>query len=111
MIYFITVCGFFVGLMFCIINIQEPTDVLLYTLEITLFFYLLAHVAIMNFIDTTNVGKNIFKQDQFEDISSYFIHEIEEREKRMDALLMQKRQPQVTKRKKKQHGHQQKKAA
>ncbi len=110
-IYFVTVCGFFIGLMFCVVNMREPTDILLYTLEITLFFYLLAHVAVINFIDTKNVGKNIFNTEYFEDISSYFVHEIEEREKHMGNLLAQKRKP-IIKRKKKQDGlHKEKKAA
>lgn len=112
-IYFVTVCGFFIGLMFCVVSMDEPTDILLYTLEITLFFYLLSHIAVMNFIDTKDAGKNIFDREQYEDISSYFVHEIEDRESRMGTLLkrVEKVQPQVIKRKKRHDGSHKKKAA
>lgn len=87
MIKFITVCGFFIGIIFCIINMHEPIDILVYTLEITLFFYLLAHVATMNFIGTKDSGKELFDRNTFEDISSYFVNELEDRENKIDLLL------------------------
>ncbi|MCK9256646.1 MAG: hypothetical protein M0P02_01080 [Sulfurospirillaceae bacterium] len=86
-IYFLTVCGFFIGIMFSVASGYEAFEILLYTLEITLFFYLFAHVAIMNFVDIRQVGKKLFDHKQYEEISSYFIFELQEREKRMDALL------------------------
>ncbi len=112
-IYFVTVCGFFIGFMFCIVNINEATDILFYTLEITLFFYLLAHVAVMNFVDIESSGKHAFKQREYEDISSYFIREIEERENKMDVLLrpLKKSEPQAIRRKKRHDGSYKKKAA
>ncbi len=112
-IYFVTVCGFFIGFMFCIVNINEPTDILFYTLEITLFFYLLAHVAVMNFVDVESSGQHKFKHSEYEDISSYFIREIEEREEKMNILLrpLKKDAPQVVRRKKRHDGSYKKKAA
>ncbi len=86
-IYFVTVCGFFIGLMFCVVNMEDPFDILFYTLEITLFFYLLAHVAIMNFMDIENLGKKIFDHKEYEDVSSYFINELEAREDVMENLI------------------------
>lgn len=112
-IYFITVCGFFIGFMFCIINMDEAIDILFYTLEITLFFYLLAHVAVMNFIDVNFAHTKIFNQKEYEDVSSYFVHEIEERENRMGILLkpLDVSEPQVIRRKKRHDGSYKKKAA
>ena len=78
-IYFFTICGFFIGLMFSILNFSEPEEILFYTLEITLFFYLIIHVAVMNFFD--------FDKKDHENISDYFIQELENREKVMDNLL------------------------
>lgn len=86
-IYFVTVCGFFIGFMFCIVSMYEATDILFYTLEITLFFYLLAHVAVMNFVDVESSKNKIFNQKEYEDVSSYFVREIEERESKMGILL------------------------
>ncbi len=111
-IYFVTVCGFFIGFMFCIVSMNEPTDILLYTLEITLFFYLLAHIAVMSFINTEASDSYIFNRKEYENVSSYFVHEIEERESKMDILLrpVEEEIP-VTKRKKRRDGSYKKKAA
>jgi glucan phosphoethanolaminetransferase (alkaline phosphatase superfamily) len=88
-IYFFTVCGFFIGLIFTIINFSMPEDIVLYTAEITLFFYLLIHVAIMNFVDIKRFGITLFNKKEYEEVSEYFISELDSREKRMDALLLE----------------------
>lgn len=84
---FFTVCGFFVGLIFSVFNTQDPFDLLMNTLGITLFFYLLIHIAVMNFMDVHQAGKRLFDHRQYEEISAYFIHELQEREKRMESLM------------------------
>ena len=86
-IYFFTICGFFIGLVFSILNFEEPEEMLFYTLEITLFFYLIIHVAVMNFFDFSRIGKTVFNKQEHENIGDYFIQELESREKVMDALL------------------------
>ncbi len=88
-IYFFTVCGFFIGLIFTIINFSMPEDIVLYTAEITLFFYLFIHVIIMNFIDIKRFGISLFNKKEYEEVSEYFISELDTREKRMDALLLE----------------------
>jgi hypothetical protein len=110
---FFTVCGFFIGLIFCIAIEAEPMDFLVYTLEITLFFYLFIHVVIMNFVDVRLVGKKLFDHKQYEDISTYFIHEIQERERRMETLIEPdaEHEPNVVHNMMRQHGKLQKKAA
>lgn len=88
-IYFFTVCGFFIGLIFTIINFSMPEDIILYTAEITLFFYLFIHIAIMNFIDIKRFGVSLFNKKEYEEVSEYFISELDSREKRMDSLLLE----------------------
>lgn len=87
-IYFFTVCGFFIGLMFSILNFSEAENILLYTFEITLFFYLTIHIAVMNFFDFNRIGKMVFNKVEHENISEYFIHELDSREKVMEGLLV-----------------------
>lgn len=114
MIYFITVCGFFIGMMFSIVNTLDPVDIILYTLEITLFFYLLSHVAVMNFSQADEEGRRVFNRKEYENVSAYFIHEIEEREARMGILLRPEEevvQSQVVKRKKRHDGSDKKEAS
>lgn len=88
-IYFFTVCGFFIGLIFTILNFSAAEDVLFYTAEITLFFYLFIHIVIMNFVDAKRYGSSIFKKKEYEDVSEYFINELDGREKRMDSILLE----------------------
>lgn len=88
-IYFFTVCGFFIGLIFTILNFSLPEDIVLYTAKITLFFYLLIHVIIMNFIDTERFGITLFNKKEYEEVSEYFISELDGREKRIDTLLLE----------------------
>jgi len=88
-IYFFTVCGFFIGLIFTVLNFSTPEDIVIYTAEITLFFYLLIHVVIMNFVDVKRFGGNSFNKEEYEEISDYFISELDGREKRIDVLLLE----------------------
>jgi len=87
-IYFFTVCGFFIGLIFAIINFSMPEDIILYIAEITLFFYLFIHVVIMNFVDIKRFGVSLFNKKEYEEVSEYFVSELDIREKRMDSLLV-----------------------
>ncbi|NCD13491.1 MAG: hypothetical protein EOL93_13185 [Epsilonproteobacteria bacterium] len=86
-IYFFTTCGFFIGLMFSILNFSEPEEILFYTLEITLVFYLIIHVAVISFFDFDKIATFIFDKKDHENIGDYFIQELESREKVMDSLL------------------------
>lgn len=86
-IYFFTTCGFFIGLMFSILNFSEPEEILFYTLEITLVFYLIIHVVVISFFDFDKIATFIFDKKDHENIGDYFIQELESREKVMDNLL------------------------
>jgi hypothetical protein len=115
-IYFFTVCGFFIGLIFSVINFMDPANILLYTAEITLFFYLFIHVVIMNFVDIKKFGTEIFNKKEYEEVSEYFISELDVREKKMDGLLlsiekMNERYEKIVKGTVSQDGANQKKAA
>ena len=87
-IYFFTVCGFFIGLIFSILNFSTPSDILLYSGGITLFFYLFIHIVAINFIDFSKFGKNIFDKKQHEEMSDYFIKELDTRESKLDTMLL-----------------------
>ena len=87
-IYFFTVCGFFVGLIFSILNFTAPGDILLYSGGITLFFYLFIHVVAIYFIDFARFGKTIFDKRGHEEMSDYFIKELDTRENKLDMMLL-----------------------
>ena len=86
-IYFFTICGFFIGLTFSIINYVEPFDILIYTFFITLFFYLFIHIVVINFVDLNVLSKKMFNKEEYEEVSEYFIRELDFRENKMNNLL------------------------
>ena len=86
-IYFFTICGFFIGLIFSIVNFNDPLYILFYTFLIMLFFYLLIHLSIAGFMDIKTISKNIFDKNKYEEVSDYFIYELENREKKINSLV------------------------
>ncbi|WP_245391427.1 hypothetical protein [Sulfurospirillum barnesii] len=74
--------------MFSILNFSEPEEVLFYTLEITLVFYLIIHVAVISFFDFDKIAPFVFNKKDHENIGDYFIQELESRERVMDNLLV-----------------------
>jgi len=86
-IYFFTVCGFFIGLVFSVVNFDMPEYILFYTLIVTFFFYLLVHISIASFMDIKTLSKKIFDKEKYEEQSDYFIFELENREKKISSLV------------------------
>jgi hypothetical protein len=85
---FFTVCGFFVGMLFTLLKVNEPVEMLVYTLLITFFFYLIVHIVIMNYVDVRRTMKRFFDKDRHEEIADYLISELAIREKRMENIML-----------------------
>ncbi|MGG7048810.1 MULTISPECIES: hypothetical protein [unclassified Campylobacter] len=85
---FFTVCGFFVGLVFTVLRAHDPIDMMLYTIFITFFFYLVIHIIIMNYVDIRQHIKLFFDKDRHEDVADYLLTELAIREKRMENLII-----------------------
>ncbi len=86
-VYFFTVCGFFIGLIFSILKFSSAFDIGFYTLVITLFFYLFIHFVLTYFIQTKEIGDVIFNKKQHEQFSNQQILEIEKKEDKITKLL------------------------
>ncbi|MBK1971282.1 hypothetical protein JG677_00775 [Campylobacter sp. TTU-622] len=84
---FFTVCGFFIGLSFSVISVDEAFDIILFTCFITFAFYIFAHIAIMNFIDIKKISGRIFNKNDYEKTSNNIINDLIIREKKMDIIL------------------------
>ena len=85
---FFTVCGFFIGIVFTLLKVNEPIEMLVYTLVITLFFYLIIHIVIMNYVDVKRTLKKFFDKQRHEEIADYPISELNVREKRMENIML-----------------------
>lgn len=108
---FFTVCGFFVGLVFVILKVDDPIKIVLYTIFITLFFYLLIHIIIMNYIGTLNIFHKIFNKEGHEEVNNYLILELASREKELDKIIQRNPNPELKKADKKKNERLKAKAA
>jgi len=87
-VYFFTVCGFFIGLVFSILKFSSAFDIGFYTLVITLFFYLFIHFVLTYFIQTKDDLENtIFDKKKYEYFANQQILEIEKKEDKITKLL------------------------
>lgn len=87
---FFTVCGFFVGIVWALAKAHDPLDMLVYTILITFFFYLIVHILIMNYVDVKSNVKKFFDKEKHEEVADYLLSELAIREKRIENLMTKK---------------------
>ena len=86
-IYFFTVQGFFIGVVFGILKSLDAMGLLTYTLLITAFFYLFGHIIIGMYYKTMNVKTYMFPKDVHEKDLDMFVEEIKKREQLIDRAI------------------------
>ena len=84
-VYFFTVQGFFMGIIFGILKSFDAEGLLIYTFFITTFFYLFSHIIIAFSYKTITVKAHYFPKDIHEKELDLFVREINKREKMIDA--------------------------
>ena len=84
-VYFFTVQGFFVGIIFGILKSFDAEGLLVYTFFITVFFYLFSHIIIAMYFKTLNAKSQFFPKERHEMELDMFVKEINKREKIIDS--------------------------
>jgi len=84
-VYFFTVQGFFIGIIFGILKSFDAEGLLVYTFFITIFFYLFSHVIIALYYRTITGKAYNFPKDIHEKQLDVFVKEINKREKLIDS--------------------------
>ena len=84
-VYFFTVQGFFVGIIFGILKSFDAEGLLVYTFFITTFFYLFSHIIIALYFRTLTVKAYMFPKETHEKELDLFVKEINKREKLIDS--------------------------
>ncbi|WP_297439849.1 hypothetical protein [Sulfurimonas sp.] len=84
-VYFFTVQGFFVGIIFGILKSMDAEGLLTYTFLITIFFYLFSHIIIALYYKTIAAKAYNFPIDTHEKDLDFFVKEINKREKLIDS--------------------------
>ncbi len=85
-VYFFTVQGFFVGIIFGILKSFDAEGLLLYTFLITTFFYLFSHIIIAFYFRTLTAKSYFFPKEAHEKELDLFVKEINKREKFIDSV-------------------------
>jgi len=85
-VYFFTVQGFFVGIIFGVLKSFDAEGLLLYTFFITTFFYLFSHVIIAMYFKTMTAKSHYFPKEAHELELDLFVKEINKREKLIDSV-------------------------
>jgi hypothetical protein len=86
-VYFFTVQGFFIGIIFGVLKSFDAEGLLLYTFFITTFFYLFSHVIIAFYFKTIALKTYMFPKDVHEKHLDIFVEEIDRREKLIDSAM------------------------
>lgn len=84
-VYFFTVQGFFIGIVFGILKSFDAEGLLVYTFFITTFFYLFSHIIIAMYFKTLSAQSTYFPKDVHEKDLDLFVIEINKREKLIDS--------------------------
>ena len=86
-VYFFTVLGFFVGIIFGILKSFDASGLFVYTSLITIFFYLFSHVIIAFYYKTLTARSYDFPRDRHENDLDVFVKEINKRERLIDSAI------------------------
>lgn len=86
-VYFFTVQGFFVGIIFGILKSFDAEGLLIYTFFITAFFYLFSHIIIAFYYRTTLGKLYFFPKEIHEKQLDIIVSEINKREKLIDSAV------------------------
>lgn len=84
-VYFFTVQGFFVGIIFGILKSFDAAGLLTYTFFITIFFYLFSHIVIALYYRTISIRAYHFPKENHEKELDLIVKEINKREKLIDS--------------------------
>jgi hypothetical protein len=84
-VYFFTVQGFFIGIIFGILKSFNAEDLLTYTFLITIFFYLFSHIVVALYYRTITAKNYNFPKDIHEKELDFFVKEINKRERLIDS--------------------------
>lgn len=84
-VYFFTVQGFFVGIIFGVLKSFDAEGLFVYTFLITIFFYLFSHIIIALYYRTITAKAYLFPKDEHERDLDRFVKEINKREKLIDS--------------------------
>ena len=86
-VYFFTVQGFFIGIIFGILKSFDASGLFIYTSLITIFFYLFSYIIIALYNKTLTARSYDFPRDRHESDLDIFVKEINKHEHLIDSAV------------------------
>ncbi len=83
---FLTVGGFFIGIIFALLQSSTPEGFLGYVIVISSVFYMFAHLCVGLFFQTLEAKSQSFAKKTHEHNLDFFVREINKREQFIDAF-------------------------
>ncbi|NWF67277.1 MAG: hypothetical protein HXX81_07420 [Campylobacterales bacterium] len=80
-VYFFIVNGFFIGLMFSFLKFDKPEIIVIFTICITIVFYVFVLISTSLFVKNIDFKKQTIQKEIYDDILDYFVKELDKREK------------------------------
>jgi len=77
---FITVIGFFLGIIFSILSTNSAESMLLYSIIVSFAFYMIAHISISIYVRFIESKAQYFEKDFYETTLDQFVYELQKRE-------------------------------
>lgn len=87
---FLTVQGFFIGIVFGILKAEDAESFLGMVIFVTSFFYLFAHLCVGFYFHTLGIKSHPFPKGVHEHNLDFFVREINKREQFVDAFYTHK---------------------
>lgn len=84
---FFTISGFFIGLTFSLLKTQTLLDFSIYTISITLFFYLFIHIILILFFSMSTLENDSFSKKEYENQINLQIDELKIREIKIEEII------------------------
>ncbi len=85
-VYFFTVSGFFISLVFSTLKSTTPFYFAIFVIGITLFFYLFIHLVLIFFFNIEPTVKDSFRKADVEEIINYQISQLKDREVHINQI-------------------------
>jgi len=82
------VAGFFLGLMFSVLNFDEPLDMILITMLVTFTFYMLIVFSTSYFLQTYVAKEKLFAKSIFEEAADTLTDDLSQYERKIDSILL-----------------------
>ena len=85
-VYFFTVSGFFISLVFSTLKSTTPFDFAIFVIGITMFFYLFIHLVLIFFFNIEPTVQDSFRKADVEEIINYQISQLKDREVQIETI-------------------------